>query len=138
MVNNLNNNINVRVSTEEMFELNLIAQNTNTSISEIVREAIKERIENNPIFLVKKEKELKEYLEKIKEQIKVNEIKTKELKKIPRKEKDFLIKSKEILEKNPQYLSGQISLYLSEFKKPYKINSIEYFKLLQEADDRTN
>ena len=130
------NLLNVRLSTEETLNLNLFAQARGISISDLVRETLKEKIMNeSPAFLKKKEEELKKQLEDVGKQLKLVELKEKETKNISRKERDFLIKSKEILENNPLYVDGQIAHYLSLFKKPYKISTSDYYKLLQEVSD---
>jgi|SRR3989344_6528695 len=48
-------------------------------------------------------------------------------------ELDFLLETKRILDKDPQYTDGRIALYTNLFGKPYKISRAKFFEILERA-----
>ena len=126
------NLITVRLTTEEVYRLNLFLETKGISVSNFVREAIDEKLtKDNPEYLSQKEKELVLEIEKIRKQKKFLRNRKKE--KISEEEKKFLTESKEIISKNPAYIEGRLKKYINDFNKS-KISKQEFSKLIEEAE----
>ena len=53
---------------------------------------------------------------------------------IPVEERSWLLKTRKVLESNPQWLEGRMKLYISQFQKPYKISKKDFLDLLSQAE----
>ena len=105
---------------------------THQTRSEFIKEAIEEKLlnENKEVLEAEiryMEKKL-EALRSKKEQIKV---KKKDMNKIPSGEIPFLKETKKVLEQDPLFLKGRISLYKNKFKKNYRISEQEFLELVE-------
>lgn len=56
-----------------------------------------------------------------------------ERQKIPKNELGFLLETKELLEKRPEFTDGRISSYMNLFGKPFKISRTDFFEILRRA-----
>jgi|TARA_Y100000310_G_scaffold195295_1_gene195291 hypothetical protein len=72
-----------------------------------------------------------EYYNKLKE---IAKLKDEDRNKVPPEEMGFLIETKKVLDQSPHFVEGRINLYINRFKKPYKLNKAEFFKLLSTAE----
>ncbi len=133
-----NNSIQARLTNDEILEINLFCKNTGMKRSNFLRDAIKEKLQNdNPKYLTKRKKELQEELERIKKQEKFFEQKTQESTNFTKAEIQFLIESKEKIEKNPNFLDGCINKFINDFGKPYKISRNDFYKLMDEVENQS-
>lgn len=128
--------IGVRVSQETIFELsNYLRLNPHLKQSDVIRLAIEEFLKNNnPSFLDKKIEECKGLLTKLNETKQLIKLKEKNLIKLPSKEIEFLLESKDKIEEKPSLIQGRIESYITLFKKPFKITESDFFKLISEAE----
>ena len=125
------NNINVRISLDEIIAIKQSGMN----ISDFVRQSIQnELIRTSPNFLEKREKEIFEELEQIKQQKKLFELKKEESTNLTKQEIKALLESKKILETNPVFLEGRLNKFINEFGKSYKISKAEFINLMEEAE----
>ena len=129
------NFVGIKFSSNEHNDILLAAENSGLGKSQYIRKAIEEKLLNdNPKLLKKRRKELQEEIEKIDKQIKLFEQKKQESTNLTEKETQFLIESKQKIERNPNFLDGQISLFLNNFGKPCKISRKDFYKLMDEAE----
>lgn len=128
--------VNTRIPEELFFQINdYIKLNPGLKPSDVLREALYCYLENiNEDFLKTNIESYELKIKKMKEQIDLIKIKQNNIKKIPQKEIDFLLESKEVIDKNPYFLEGRINSYIALFKKPYKVSKQDFFKLLGEAE----
>lgn len=129
------NFIGLRFSSEENLDLILSAKNSGSTISDYIREAVREKMSReNGSYLEKRKKELLQELEEIKQQQNLLDKKDEEKKNLPEIEINFLIEAKRRIERNPQFLEGLINKYMNEFGKVYKVSRKDFYELIAEAE----
>lgn len=92
----------------------------------------------SPEEIDKNIKNLQEQIERLKLRKIMANRKIEERKNISENEIDFLLETKEIIERDPEYLDGRIGLYLNKFGKPFKISRKEFYDLLERVTQIQN
>jgi len=131
MIKNQTLPISTRVTLEELAAIKMSGE----TVADFLKNAIEEKlVMENADFVYKKLQDLENDKKVLLLKKGLIDKKAQNFKKIPNKEIGWLIETKKILEKQPLFIDGRISLYLNIFKKPYKLSKPEFFKLIQEAD----
>ncbi len=103
--------------------------------SEFIKEAIEEKLLNHNKELIAAEIK---YLEHKISILKAKEVqaktKKKDMNKPSKEEIEFLKESKDILIKDPTFISGRINLYKNLFGKYYKISEQNFWELLDKVE----
>ena len=133
---NLRNNfVGIKFSSNEHLDLTLACKGRGVDKSEFIREAVFEKLQReNGGYLKKQEKELLESLEQNRKQQELLGKKKTDRKKIPKKELLWLLETKEMIERSPEFVDGRLNLYTNKFPKPYKTTKQDLFKLMEEAE----
>jgi len=112
-----------------------LALNPGQTYSDLIRNILEDFFsKQDHKFISDKVNKYKRIIEELEESKNILQLKEKNIKKIPSKEIEFLLESKETIEKNPNYLLGKIDSYTNIFKKSYKISIQDFFKLIMEAE----
>lgn len=102
--------------------------------SGFIRDAVKEKLERESEGFL--DRQILEYKNKLKvlEQTKKNFTKLKTPEKLTDEEKEFLLSSKKIIDKHPEYLDGRMKNYSNTFKKG-KVTKNHFIKLIKEVEE---
>jgi len=132
--------ISTRIPLNLLTEIHMELKNTDKSRSQFVAEAIKDKLfSESSEELINKEIALYEAkINNLKQKLEHHKQKEKTFLKIPEKEVSFLIETKKILEQNPTFAMGRVSLYKNKFGKHYRMSPDDLFRLCYKAEEQVS
>ncbi len=123
--------ITARIPLDLFAEIMSEIKDTNQTRSEFIKEAIEEKILNdNKEFMEAEIKCMEKKVEILKNKVKTFKKKKKNLNEPTAAEIDFLKQSLIILEENPHFIKGRISLYKNTFNKHMRLSEQEFWELM--------
>ncbi len=132
------NPISARFPFSLFIEMQKELRETNQNMSEYIIEAVKDKLfsESSPELLDKEIAYHESIVNNLKKKKEHHKEKKTTLLKIPKGEISFLIETQKLLEENPTFCEGRISLYKNKFGKHYRISPNDFFELCAKAEDQ--